>query len=74
METENLALAKEILDVVEMFDCLEGQKQLEFMGILLEKLENGEIELDGKPVTPEEVGIDDAFASCAIIMDLVYKE
>ena len=74
MDSENLALAKEISDVVEMFDCLDGQRQLEFVGILLEKMENGEIELDGKPVTPEEVGIDDAFASCAIIMDLVYKE
>jgi hypothetical protein len=74
MDSENLTIAKEISDVVEMFDCMDGQRQLEFMGILLEKMENGEIELDGKPVTPEEVGIDDAFASCAIIMDLVYNE
>lgn len=74
MDSENMVISKEVLDMVDMFDCLDGQRQLEFMGILLEKMENGEIELDGKPVTPEEVGIDDAFATCAIIMDLVYKE
>ena len=74
MDSENLIITKEVMDMVDMFDSLDGQRQLEFMGILLEKLENGEIELDGKPVNPEDVGIDDAFASCAIIMDLVYKE
>jgi hypothetical protein len=37
-------------------------------------MENEEIELNGKPVTPEEVGIDDAFACCAIIQDMISSE
>ena len=54
------------------FDCINGQKQLELLGILIEKLENGEIELNGKQITSEEIGIDDAYACCAIIQDMIY--
>lgn len=74
MDSEYVTISKEVLEMVDMFDCLDGQHQLELLGILLEKMENNEIELNGNSVTPEEVGIDDAFATCAIIMDLVYKE
>lgn len=74
METDNMTISKEVLDMVDMFDCLDGQRQLELMGILIEKLENGEIELNGKQVTSDEIGIDDAYACCATIQDMIYPE
>jgi hypothetical protein len=74
MDAENSMISQEILTMVDMFDCMNGQGQLELIGILLEKMENEEIELNGKPVTPEEVGIDDAFACCAIIQDMISSE
>jgi hypothetical protein len=74
MDADNIIISQEVLTMVDMFDCLDGQRQLELLGILIEKLENGEIELNGKQITSEEVGIDDAFASCAIILDLISKE
>ena len=40
----------------------------------LEKLENGEIELNGKQITSEEIGIDDAYACCAAILDMISVE
>lgn len=74
MDADYMTISKEVLDMVDMFDCLDGKRQLELMGILIEKLENGEIELNGKQVTSEEIGIDDAYACCATIQDMIYPE
>lgn len=73
MDSENITISKEVLDMVDTFDSLSGQKQLELMAILFEKLENEEIEMDGKHILPEDIGIDDAYACCAIIQDLIYR-
>lgn len=74
MDADYMTISKEVLDMVDMFDCLDGKRQLELMSILIEKLENGEIELNGKQITSEEIGIDDAYACCAIIQDMIYPE
>lgn len=72
--TESIIISNEVLALVDMFDCLGGRMQLELLGILMEKLENEEIILNGKAVTPEDVGIDDAFSSCAIMLDMISRE
>lgn len=74
MVEEKSDISQEVLTMVDMFDCLDGQRQLEFLGILIEKLENGEVELNGKRITPEEVGIDDAYACCTTIQDMIGVE
>lgn len=71
MDNEYTNVSKEVLEIEDMFDHLENEKKLELFGILLEKLENREVVLKGKPVSPEEIGIDDAFACCAAILDMV---
>jgi hypothetical protein len=73
MVIEGNIISKEVMDMEDMFECLDGEKQLEFFGFLLEKLENGEIELHGKPVYPEEIGVDDAYACYATILDMISK-
>ncbi|AFV02312.1 hypothetical protein UNSWDHB_2224 [Dehalobacter sp. UNSWDHB] len=67
-------ISQEVLMMVDMFDCLDGQRQLELLGILIEKLENGEIELNGKQITPEELGIDDACVCYTTILDMISVE
>ena len=67
MDQDKNVTSHELLVIVDMFDCLDGQRQLELLGIIIEKLENGEIELNGKQIIPEEIGIDDAPACCSII-------
>lgn len=74
MDEEKNITSLEVLMMVDMFDCLDGQRQLELLGILIEKLENGEIELNGKQITPEEVGIDDAYACCTTILNMISTE
>lgn len=74
MDEEKNITSLEVLMMVDMFDCLDGQRQLELLGILINKLENGEIELDGKQISPEEVGIDDAYACCTTILDMISAE
>lgn len=69
--SESIIISKEVLTFVDMFDSLDGHKQLELLGILLEKVENDEVVLNGKSVTPEDIGIDDAFACCATILDII---
>jgi hypothetical protein len=60
-----------IEDMVDMFDELEGAQQLEFFALLLEKMENGEVRLDNKPVFPQDIFIEDGYAVCAIIQDKI---
>jgi len=74
MNEEKSIISQEVLTMVDMFDCLDGQRQLELLGILIEKLENGEIELNGRQITSEEVGIDDAYVCCASIQDMISME
>ena len=74
MDEEKNIISQEVLMMVDMFDCLDGQRQLELLGILINKLENGEIELNGKQITPEEVGIDDAYACYTTIQDMISAE
>lgn len=73
MVTEENTISKDVLEMVDMFDCMDGETQLEFIGILFEKMENGEVELKGKPVYPEEIGVDDAYTCYATILDMVSK-
>ena len=73
MDMNSSIISKEVLDMMDMFDNLDGQKKLEFLGVLLEKMENGEIELGGKPVYPEEIGMEDAYGCYASILDMVCK-
>lgn len=75
MDAENnITISQEVSPLVDMFDCMSGQGQLELIGLLLEKMENEEIELNGKPVTPEDIGIDDTYACCATILDIISRE
>ena len=74
MDCDEIIVSKEVITLAGMFDNLDGHMKLELVGILLEKMENEEIELNGTIVTPEEVGIDDAFASCAIILEMITRE
>ena len=73
MNAEGSIITKEVTEVLDQFDSLEGDKQLELFGILLEKLENGEVEFKGKPIYPEEIGIDDAYVCYATILDLISR-
>ena len=73
METENYTISKEAADMADMFDCMSGEGQLELLGILLEKMENGEVELAGKPVYPEDIGVDDAYTCYATILDMISR-
>jgi hypothetical protein len=63
----------QVTDIVDLFDTLNGEKQLEFLGILLEKMENGEIEIMGKPIYPEAIGVDDAYTCYSTILDIVTR-
>ena len=63
--------SQEVLMMADMFDCLDGQRQLEVLGIFIEKLENGEVELEGKTITPEEIGIDDAYYCCTALRNII---
>ncbi|OLN31390.1 hypothetical protein [Desulfosporosinus metallidurans] len=74
MDEEKNIPSQEVLMMVDMFDCLDGQRQLELLGIFIKKLENGEIELNGKQITPEEVGIDDAYVCYSTILDMISAE
>lgn len=74
MYAEDYTITKEINEMMEIFDTLDGNKQLELFGILLEKIENGEIEVKGKPVYPEQIAIDDAYTCYATILDLISKD
>ena len=73
MVVEGNTISKDVLDMADMFDCLEGETQLELIGVLLEKMENGEVGLNGKPVYPEEIGVDDAYTCYATILDMISK-
>jgi hypothetical protein len=73
MIIEGNIISKEVLDILDTFDCMDGEKKLELFGFLLEKMENGEIEIHGKPIYPEEIGVDDAYACYATILDIISK-
>lgn len=68
MDMGDFTMTNEVLDIIELFDRLDGEKQLELLSALLEKMANGEVELKGNPIYPEEIGIDDSFACCSMIM------
>lgn len=72
MDNGKIMVSKEVLDVVDTYDSLPGEKQLELLAIIFERLEDEGIEMYGKHILPEDIGIDDAYACCAIIQDMIY--
>ena len=69
---EKTMISSELEEILKSFDKMEGRNQLELLGILFEKLENGEFILENRVISPEDIGVDDAYASYASILDLVY--
>ncbi len=74
MDEDKTMKSEEVLIMVDMFDCLDGRRQLDLLGIFIGKLENGEIELNGNQITSEEIGIDDSYTCCATIQKLLSVE
>jgi hypothetical protein len=61
-------LAPEVEALVEGFDSLDGRGKLEFIKLVMEKMENGEVELDDEEVTPWDIGIGDGYECCRAIL------
>ena len=68
---EERDISREIEGMVAQFEGLEGSKELEFLRVILEKMENGEVEQDGKTVYPRDIGIEDGYGCCGEILRLV---
>ncbi len=71
LETNNEIISPQIIDIANQFDKLDNEKKLEFVKLILEKMENGEIEINGKTIHPGKIGIEDGFACCRAIVKLL---
>ncbi len=58
----------EVENLIAGFEALDGKMQLEVIKAILEKMENGEVELEGQAVYPVDIGIEDGYASCRAIL------
>lgn len=71
MESIENDVRKELLGLVKIFEDLSGESKLDFVKIVIEKLENGEIEVNGKEVTSNDIGIEDGYACCRSIVKII---
>ena len=74
MIDDESTVCKEMDEMIDLFDNLDGKKQLEFLALIIEKMENGEIQINGKPISPTEIFIDDGYACCTRILDMIGEQ
>lgn len=71
MESIENDVKKELLDLIHKFENLEGEDMLEFVKIVFEKIENGEIVINEKEITSADLGIEDGYACCRNIIKVL---
>lgn len=68
---DEIIMSNELKNLTQIFENLDGYMQLKFVKVVLEKMENGEIEINGKPISPQDIGIPDGYSSLHKIMNLI---
>ena len=73
MDVNENDISTELEKNVENFENLPGIKKLEFLKIIIEKMENGEIVINDYTVYASDIGIEDGFICCRHILKLLTK-
>lgn len=71
MEPIENDVKKDLLELVGKFENLKGEDMLEFLKIVFEKVENGEIVIGDKEISSVDIGISDGYACCRNIMRIL---
>lgn len=65
--------SNQLENTISRFESLDDSEKLEMIKTIIEKMENGEIEIGGQTIYPSEIGIDDGFACCRAILRILKK-
>lgn len=68
---EEKVLNEETKELIRNFENLSGESQLDFLKFVIEKMENGEIEINGNPIYPKDIAIPDGYSCLSEIMKLL---